>query len=66
MRIRLVRILIFLLLGYAGMAHAAFHLWKIDEIYSNADGSVQFIELKALSGGQQFLAGHSKIGRAHV
>ena len=58
MIMKVTRICIFLLLGVAGMAQAAFHLWKIDEIYSNADGSVQFIELRALSGGQQFLAGH--------
>ena len=41
------------------MAQASFHLWRITEIYSNADGSVQFIELTALAGGQQFIAGHS-------
>jgi hypothetical protein len=29
----------------SGAADAAFHLWKIQEVYSNADGSVQFIEL---------------------
>jgi hypothetical protein len=29
----------------AGQARANFHLWKIDEIYSNGDESVQFIEL---------------------
>lgn len=39
-------------------ASAAFHLWTINEIYSNADGTVQFIELTALSGGQEFTAGH--------
>lgn len=37
---------------------ADFHLWRIDELYSSADGRVQFIELAALSAGQQFLAGH--------
>ncbi len=42
-------------------AHGSFHTWKINEIYSNADGSVQFIELKESSGfnGQDFLPGHS-------
>ena len=39
-------------------ARADFHLWRIDEIYSSADGSVQFVELAALAEGQQFLAGH--------
>ena len=27
-------------------ASAAFHLWQITEVYSNADGSVQFVELE--------------------
>ncbi len=40
---------------------AAFHLWQINELYSNADGTVQFVELTALSPGQQFLAGHNLI-----
>jgi len=43
----------------AGTAHATFHLWQLNEIYSNADGTVQFIELIALAGGQQFLTGHT-------
>ncbi|MBL8523701.1 MAG: hypothetical protein JNN20_08435 [Betaproteobacteria bacterium] len=45
------------LLLAAGNAQAAFHLWRIDEIYSNASGTVQYIELTALNGGQQFLNG---------
>jgi hypothetical protein len=42
-------------------ASGSFHTWKINEIYSNADGSVQFIELKESSGfnGQHLLPGHS-------
>ena len=56
---RLVRLAIFLLLIFSGTAQGAFHLWKITEIYSNADGSVQFIELTALASGQQFVAGHT-------
>lgn len=32
-----------LLLGLSVPAHATFHFYKIDQIYSNADGSVQFI-----------------------
>ena len=34
------------------------HLWDINEVYTNADGSVQFIELFTSSGSQQFLANH--------
>ena len=38
-------------------ASAAFHLWAMNEIYSNADGTVQYLELTALTGGQQFMSG---------
>ncbi len=58
MPMKLARFLLAILLALGGTAHATFHLWKITEIYSNADGSVQFIELIALASGQQFLAGH--------
>ena len=34
-------------------ANATFHLWEIKEVYSNADGSVQFIELFTPSNNQQ-------------
>ena len=47
------------LLVSADIARAAFHLWQVNEVFSNADGTVQFIELVALAGGQQFLAGHA-------
>jgi serralysin len=40
-------------LASASLASAAFHLWKIDEVYSNASGSVQFIELSASNNGSQ-------------
>ena len=59
MTMKLARIFIFLLLGFAGSANASFHLWRISEIYSNADGSVQFVEFTALAAGQQFLMGHT-------
>jgi hypothetical protein len=42
-------------------AGAVFHLWTMNELYSNADGSVQFLEMTALTGGQQFLSGHTLI-----
>ena len=38
---------------------ANFHLWRITEIYSNASGSVQFIELTSMASGQQYVAGHT-------
>jgi hypothetical protein len=40
-------------------ALASFHLWVIDEVYSNASGSVQFIELSTSASGEQFLSGHA-------
>lgn len=43
----------------ANPAGAAFHLWAIDEAFSNADGTVQYVELRALTGGQEFLSGHT-------
>ena len=40
-------------------ANASFHLWDVKEIYSNFDGSVQFVELFTLSNDQNALAGHT-------
>src|SRR5438105_11430696 len=50
---------ILLLATLSGGAPASFHLWFIKQVYSNADGSVQFIELTAYAGGQQFTRGHT-------
>jgi hypothetical protein len=54
------------LLGFAALwmalsAHASFHTFQINEIYSSPDGSIQFIELRESQGasGQNFLAGLS-------
>ena len=47
-----------MLLGLGTQANALFHLWQISEIYSNADGTVQFIELSTTFGSQQFVGGH--------
>ena len=38
-------------------ALATFHLWNISEIYSNADGTVQYIELFTTFNSQQFTIG---------
>lgn len=51
--------LLVVFLGIGGSANATFHLWSISEIYSNANGTVQFIELTTAVGGQQFLTGHT-------
>ena len=40
-------------------ARATFHLWRIDEVFSDATGSIQFIELSVTSSGEQFLTGHA-------
>ncbi|HUQ28280.1 MAG TPA: hypothetical protein VM051_06790 [Usitatibacter sp.] len=55
-----MRILIAILFAALALpANATFHLWYVNEIYSNADGSVQFIEMKAASSGQQFIKNHT-------
>ena len=46
------------LLTFCGAARASFHLWQISEIYSNASGTVQFVELSSAFPGQNFLTGH--------
>jgi hypothetical protein len=43
----------------AGPAAASFHLMSMNELYSNADGSVQFLEMTALAPAQEFFAGHT-------
>lgn len=63
-KMRIQVCLLGLFLGISGAANANFHLFQISKLYSNADGTVQFIELSALSGGQQFISGHT-ITSAH-
>ena len=38
-------------------AAASFHLWEVSEVYTNADGSVQFVEFFTTFAGQEFLLG---------
>ena len=45
------------LIAFANETAASFHEWTINEIYSNADGSVQFIELACAESGETFLRG---------
>jgi PEP-CTERM motif len=42
----------------SGAAQASFHRWRIAEVFSNADGTIQYIELSTTISGQQFLSGH--------
>ena len=45
----------------AGNAHANFHLWEIDQVFSDASGNVQYVRFTALAGGQQSLSGHNVV-----
>lgn len=49
------------LLLVAGVASASFHTWQIAELYSNADGGIQFVVLRESQGsaGENLLAGHA-------
>ena len=57
--IRLIRHCLLCAAFACAPAFANFHLWQLSELYSSPDGKVQFVELHALLGGQQFLTGHS-------
>jgi hypothetical protein len=46
------------LLLTSNAAQAAFHLWGVTEIYSSADGSVQYVKLSTASTFQSAMAGH--------
>jgi hypothetical protein len=54
-----LRVVLVAIAGLALPAQAAFHLWSIGEAFSSADGTIQYVEFRALSGGQQFLQGHT-------
>lgn len=45
------------LTSIAAPAHAIFHLWEVTEVFSNADGTVQFVEFYSEDSGQEFLTG---------
>jgi hypothetical protein len=61
---RTTRFLLSLILFAAcANAQATFHLWRMTQFYSNADGSVQYIELVAQAGFQQFISGHTITSR---
>jgi hypothetical protein len=56
--VRAMLMLLAMLMSSSGQA--SFHTFALNEFYSNADGSIQFIELREGFGvsGQQFLNGH--------
>ena len=47
----------------APIAHATFHTFRIDRVYSNADGTIQFVVLREASGlgGQDLWQGHALV-----
>lgn len=46
-------------LAFSSSAQAGFHLFDIQEIYTNGAGTVQFVELFTTDGNQPFLNGHT-------
>ena len=52
-------VLVALLLAASASSHAAFHIVQISDVYSNNSGTVQYIELTMLAGGQSFFTGQS-------
>jgi hypothetical protein len=60
----LARLAVIFALLCATAAHGMYHLWVMNELYSNADGSVQYVEMTALAGQQQYLTGHSLVARS--
>ena len=56
---RRLRIALLLLALLPAVAHATSHTWRIETLYSNADGSVQYVVLRESQGltAQRLLAG---------
>src|SRR5690348_14368920 len=53
------------LLLSAQASFATFHLWQITKVYSNASGTVQYIEMFTTSPGQGFVSTHSLSSNSH-
>ena len=47
---------------FAGAASAGIHTWDVNEVFSNADGSIQFVELYEAGGG----AGEINVGTGSI
>ncbi len=54
LRVRITLAVLFAAVSWS--VYAQFHLWRINEVYSNADGTVQFIELTTTFGSQELLS----------
>jgi hypothetical protein len=50
-------VIVALLAGATPTVNAAFHLWNVKEVFSNANGSVQFVEMFDSSGGETAVSG---------
>ena len=50
--------------AFSPRAQAAFHLWNLNEIYSNSSGSLQFIELSCSTANKKYLIGTAGIQAA--
>jgi len=48
---------------FAGTAGAVFHLWRIYEVFSSADGNVQYVMFETIVAGQQYLQDHSFVAQ---
>jgi hypothetical protein len=57
--LRVLRALIVTLASFAGVGclHAAFHLWQVKEVFTNATGTVQFVEMFDGSSGENSVGG---------
>ena len=55
---RFIRAFAVFLAALALPAAANFHLWHMNEVYSSADGKVQFLRFTTSVSGQQFVDGH--------
>ena len=47
------------LVAPAAPVRGAFHFWEMKEIFTSADGTVQFVEFFTTFSGQEFLSGHT-------
>jgi hypothetical protein len=52
------------LAGIQSSAHAAFHLWNVKEVFTNASGTVQFIEMFDSFGGETAVNGFSLVANS--
>ena len=61
MRNKLSLLLVAAAAMFSPLSTASFHTFQIDEIFSNADGTVQYVVLREFAGfsGEQFLGGHT-------